>query len=129
MLCLSLQIDGWRVLYNTLYGHLNKFVKTVQLLSHKTLFVEVGVDDNPTGFLPQLMGDFFRILLLVQFFKIIEIEKVTKSNTLVVFVEAASQISAFLFVAMFFSQTFFFYFSHLILLTFIILIHIILWDF
>ena len=66
VLGLRLQVDGRRVLHNPLHRHLDKLVKRVQLLADQALLVEVGVDDDPAGLLPQLRGDLLLVLILVQ---------------------------------------------------------------
>jgi hypothetical protein len=44
-------------------ANLNKFIETVQLLSHKTFFIEISVNYDPASLLPQFIGDFFVIFL------------------------------------------------------------------
>lgn len=50
--------------------YLNKLIKTVQLLSYQTLFIKICVNNDPTGLLPQLVGNFFNIFLFVVFCKL-----------------------------------------------------------
>jgi len=69
VLCLRLKLDGRGILHDALHRHLNELIETVQLLPHQALLVEVGVDHDPAGLLPQLVGDFLGILLLVQLCK------------------------------------------------------------
>jgi hypothetical protein len=65
MLCLSLQFNGWRFSNNTLYTHLNEFIETVELLSHKTLVVKIGVNYDPASLLPKLIRNFLIFFLIV----------------------------------------------------------------
>jgi hypothetical protein len=52
MVQLDHHIDNGGILDHTLNRHLDELVETVELLAEETLLVEVGVDDDPTGFLP-----------------------------------------------------------------------------
>ena len=64
VLCLCYQLYLWGVFYNPLYRHLNEFIKGVQLLTYKTLFIKICTDDNPTRFLPQICSDIIPIIIL-----------------------------------------------------------------
>lgn len=67
MLGLGLQIDGRRVFDDALHGHLDELIETVELLAHQTFFVEIRIDDDPAGFLPDFVGNLlliFRILFV-----------------------------------------------------------------
>lgn len=65
MLSLGLQIDGRRILDDALHRHLNELIETVQLLTHQALLVEVRIDDDPAGLLPDLVRDLLMVLLLL----------------------------------------------------------------
>ena len=49
---LRLQVNLRGVFYNSLYRHLDKLVKGIQLLPNETFLIKIRTDDNPTGFLP-----------------------------------------------------------------------------
>lgn len=62
VLRLGLQFDLWRIFHNSLYRHLNKLIETVQLLSDQTFFIEIRIDDDPAGFLPDVCCDLFTVV-------------------------------------------------------------------
>ena len=55
---LSIEFNFRSLLDNFLDGHLDEFVKRVELLPHESLLIKIGADHHPTGFLPVLGCDF-----------------------------------------------------------------------
>lgn len=50
---------------NWQHTNLNKFIETIQLLSHKTFFIEICINYDPTSFLPQFVRNFFFIFFFI----------------------------------------------------------------
>ena len=52
ILLFGLQFNYRRLLDNPLHRHCNELIKWLELLSHQTLFIEIGRNDRPATFLP-----------------------------------------------------------------------------
>ena len=55
------QRKAFALFYELLHSVAHEFIETVNLLAHKTLFLEKGLDDVPTIFLTDFFYTFFHI--------------------------------------------------------------------